>query len=140
MSLGRKLGNERTRMSGEGGCKVEPKGPLMTPLDKAIKPCPFCGSPGAVDHGGPHEPDEWCCFCSGCDFSLGFQLTRDEAVAAWNRRADLSSVKLEEGDLVWLRATINARRLDIRTSNSGIASMQNARINRLIAFLGQGGA
>ncbi len=38
---------------------------------------------------------------------------------------------LEAGDLEWLRATIDAQRLDIRIVNSGIASLRNERINRI---------
>jgi hypothetical protein len=42
---------------------------------------------------------------------------------------------LGKGDLTWLRATLDARRLDIRTANSGIASMQNERIDRILQAL-----
>jgi Lar family restriction alleviation protein len=63
----------------------------------ALLPCPFCGGPGAAEHGGPHEPTEWCGYCDDCGYSLEFRRTKQEAVAAWNARP-LATHKAQQDD------------------------------------------
>lgn len=40
---------------------------------------------------------------------------------------------LEAANFELLKAILNERRLDVRTSNSGVASLRNERINRILA-------
>jgi hypothetical protein len=88
----------------------------MTNLDKAIKPCPFCGSEAELEHGSDHH-GQW--FNLGCSRHWGnvdpdracvggrlwyteTEKSEAEAIAAWNTRqalSDLSSNKLEPGDV-----------------------------------------
>lgn len=62
-------------------------------MTQELKPCPFCGAPGKLDSG---EMECWMAYCGqgednivGCPTlpETGFFDSRDEAVAAWNRRA-----------------------------------------------------
>lgn len=58
-----------------------------------LKPCPFCGSEGESfsDHGISIESGESCTrsfvACVECS-ALVSGKTEEEAIAAWNRRAD----------------------------------------------------
>jgi transcription elongation factor Elf1 len=49
-----------------------------------LKPCPFCGSPkpGVYEH-----LCGWTARCGACGAEID-RDTREEAVAAWNRRAE----------------------------------------------------
>jgi Lar family restriction alleviation protein len=61
-----------------------------------LKPCPFCGGEAVVkcicDAGRP-DTDDWWVSCSGCRVERPSTRkseivhSRDEAIAAWNRRA-----------------------------------------------------
>lgn len=63
-----------------------------------LKPCPFCGGPAKlVDYGADAQPDDmdldigewWLAGCEACGVQLpqqGENPTREQAIAAWNRR------------------------------------------------------
>ena len=61
-----------------------------------LKPCPFCGEYGSVRLMTRHGKDGWrdrfyvlCEYDSGgCGASGGWYHTKEEAIEAWNRRAD----------------------------------------------------
>ena len=58
---------------------------------KELKPCPFCGSSNGLYVLQEDEYGEWGVFCDMCKTSLHNENhceTRDDAVSAWNRRAD----------------------------------------------------
>lgn len=65
-------------------------------MDKILKPCPFCGGPGKLYHSrdSQSKDDLWWVDCySDTDFCpvnpwTGFFGDKDEAIEAWNRRAD----------------------------------------------------
>lgn len=48
-----------------------------------LKPCPFCG-----EKMPPHDDTSWV-RCYGCGAETGWRPTGDEAITAWNTRADL---------------------------------------------------
>ncbi len=58
-----------------------------------LKPCPFCGSTDILDFNnaemaiGPNSIN-YGLICIECDARTGWYYTVDEAVKAWNRRAD----------------------------------------------------
>lgn len=52
-------------------------------MTEALKPCPFCG-----EQQPPHDDTSWV-HCLGCGAESGWRPTGDEAIAAWNARADL---------------------------------------------------
>jgi len=66
-----------------------------------LKSCPFCGGLARLASGGPHEPNDWCGLCDACDFSLGFQATRDAAITAWNTRAPIAAAQPLEAGSGW---------------------------------------
>ena len=59
-----------------------------------LKPCPFCGGKaGLTDVGNEGEFEDWIVECPSCHIAMlyhddGCTSTKDEAVIAWNRRAD----------------------------------------------------
>ena len=71
-----------------------------------LKPCPFCG-----EDMPPHDDTSWV-RCFGCGVETGWQPTPEEAIAAWNRRADLAAVPAQGRvkPLVWDR---DGRRLHL---------------------------
>ena len=54
-----------------------------------LKPCPFCGSDQVTFSFYP-EVDSYAFICMDCDTEVYpyFAEKRDEAIEAWNRRAD----------------------------------------------------
>lgn len=50
-----------------------------------LKPCPFCG--GEAELIDKYEGVFWI-ICKGCLCESGFVKTKEEAINAWNRRAD----------------------------------------------------
>ena len=53
-----------------------------------LKPCPFCGEKGILKRKeilGRHYYKVECLDCFAATFS---ELTREEAIEAWNRRVD----------------------------------------------------
>lgn len=48
----------------------------------SLKPCPFCG-----EDMPPHDDTSWV-RCFGCGVETGWQPTGEEAISAWNRRAN----------------------------------------------------
>ena len=51
-----------------------------------LKPCPFCGGKANIMRfsiiSGAY------CFCMGCHVKMPNSLTREDAIEAWNRRAE----------------------------------------------------
>lgn len=127
----------------------------MTNLDKAIKPCPFCGSEAELEHGSDHH-GQW--FNLGCSRHWGnvdpdracvggrlwyteTEKSEAEAIAAWNTRqalSDLSSNKLEPGDVEWACNSLELRRKVAWAARGAEAEAHNARIDRLLSALGHG--
>lgn len=65
-------------------------------MNEELKPCPFCGGKGEIgiaDIDVPFFYSVWCentfksCTASTPDWS-GWHLSEQEAIEAWNRRAD----------------------------------------------------
>jgi Lar family restriction alleviation protein len=52
-----------------------------------LLPCPFCG--GEADIFEASE-DSFCTLCTDCGVETPYQISAEEAVAAWNRRAQPS--------------------------------------------------
>jgi Lar family restriction alleviation protein len=55
-------------------------------MDEQLKPCPFCGGEGFINIYYPksiYYPQ-----CKWCDLDLAPCTSKEEAVTAWNRRAD----------------------------------------------------
>ena len=62
-----------------------------------LKPCPCCGSAIGLYVLQDEKYGEWSVFCDICKTSLHNENncdTRDDAISAWNRRADL----IDQGD------------------------------------------
>ena len=64
--------------------------------DMELKPCPFCGGEAVINEIPPHKhtfvnmPDcEGFTYieCTGCGCTIGADTTQ-QAIEAWNRRAD----------------------------------------------------
>ena len=78
-----------------------------------IEKCPFCGGeavPTQEDCLGYYN-DTWMVFCEACDLYIGFakQYTKEQAIAAWNRRAQpenmpltLDELRQMDGEPVWV--------------------------------------
>lgn len=63
----------------------------MGNLKAAMKPCPFCGSSNGLYVLQEDEYGEWSVFCDMCKTTLHNENrceTREDAVSAWNRRAE----------------------------------------------------
>ena len=64
-------------------------------MTEELKPCPFCGAKaihGSHKKGSPgaweNDEDHWIfCASDDCLAHVGMCETKDEAIAAWNRRA-----------------------------------------------------
>lgn len=66
-----------------------------------LKPCPFCGSAiVAVDDNAMHGwwCPEWIAWCRNCAARTARFDSKDEAIAAWNRRAEVAAQPDEKGD------------------------------------------
>ena len=75
---------------------------------ESLKPCPFCGNREALDledfyEGSVLDSTDIAVVCNfhkgGCGASSSYQRSEAEAIAAWNRRAELPAtpVREEEG-------------------------------------------
>lgn len=69
----------------------------------SLKPCPFCGSSNVTLEDITDEQGElWMVQCNGCGISVCCpggedgcaDATKEEAAAAWNRRADLKMLMI----------------------------------------------
>lgn len=59
-------------------------------MSEKLKPCPFCKSAAELVHTLniiPHEP--WWVRCPACGVTTRKYDSMEEAIAAWNMRADL---------------------------------------------------
>ena len=52
-----------------------------------LKPCPFCGGEAGIMRYN-HIKKVSFCFCTSCKAKMPNMLTREEAIEAWNRRAE----------------------------------------------------
>ena len=60
-------------------------------IDQELKPCPCCGSSNGLYVLQDEKYGEWSVFCDICKTSLHNENhcdTRDDAISAWNRRAE----------------------------------------------------
>lgn len=61
-------------------------------MTEKLMPCPFCGSKAVTDYdNGPYAtgPElSYGIICLRCGARTELRDTKDEAIAAWNRRAD----------------------------------------------------
>ena len=57
-----------------------------------LKPCPSCGSTNVAIHKDVHGNLLWWGECYDCDLSTKGCDTADQAVAAWNTRAESSAL------------------------------------------------
>lgn len=62
-----------------------------------LKPCPFCGGIAFVEHWELSSPDEgwdderydmYYITCSECESTTDEYRSKEEAIEAWNRRAE----------------------------------------------------
>lgn len=55
-----------------------------------LKPCPFCGGEAYCNNAGFElcGVSKWATECLGCGTVSGFFDTREEAIEAWERRAN----------------------------------------------------
>ena len=59
-----------------------------------IEKCPFCGGEAVPTQEDcycfGYYNDTWMVFCEACDLYIGFakQYTKEQAIDAWNSRAD----------------------------------------------------
>lgn len=62
---------------------------MMTEQDDALLPCPFCGGKAYMVDAEIDGREHYIAKCGTCYSTSGvMQLSRPEAVAAWNRRAE----------------------------------------------------
>ena len=54
-------------------------------------PCPFCGGEASLGKTPTHKYQVWCPQCA-CINMGRFYPTAEEALTAWNRRADLRGI------------------------------------------------
>lgn len=89
--------------------------------DTKLKPCPFCGGSPVEDRIEPHThsmatfmpdyPGSWSIECPMCEFRLFDHDSRDNAVAAWNRR--VSPYSLPEEQREEIAAPVDAEIADL---------------------------
>ena len=66
-----------------------------------LKPCPFCrGEIPPAPVTDRHIPGKHLVLCMGCSANGPYRDTEAEAIAAWNTRAELSSLRGEDGRVV----------------------------------------
>lgn len=66
-----------------------------------LKPCPCCGSSNGLYVLQEDEYGEWSVFCDMCKTSLHNENhcdTREEAISAWNRRAERTCRQIVDGE------------------------------------------
>jgi Lar family restriction alleviation protein len=64
--------------------------------DRELKPCPFCGCYGIKMDSDPTNPKRHTIKCEDCPGRAEFfSSDREQAIAAWNRRATVSTAPSE---------------------------------------------
>lgn len=58
--------------------------------DERVKPCPFCGGEAEIIKAHLFGGDIYICRCVDCVAQSAFCGTKEEAIAAWNRRVCVS--------------------------------------------------
>ena len=59
--------------------------------NEKLKPCPFCGGEAEIVEDRLYSDDYYAGRCKSCAATSIFEFTKEEAVAAWNRRVCVST-------------------------------------------------
>jgi Lar family restriction alleviation protein len=64
-----------------------------------LKPCPFCGFKAALCTTDRSHPVYWV-ECISCNADATPSTDKEEAISAWNTRADTAAAKQQEADFI----------------------------------------
>ena len=109
-----------------------------TPLNDALNPCPFCqdgGNPILVSHPSETFDMEHYVWCNRCDTTCTTSAYPDQAIAAWNTRADTPESSAAQGamtdpniernvDLLRSRSAVGIKKYGVTTDKSGLTHEQ----------------
>lgn len=77
-------------------------------MSEELKPCPCCGSSNGLYVLQDEKYGEWSVFCDMCKTSFHNENhcdTREEAVSAWNRRAERTCRMEQDPDYDFVRCS-----------------------------------
>ena len=63
-----------------------------------LKPCPFCGGEAETEHCGVGMFSHWVVYCVNCNATIEDINSREEAIAAWNTRAERTTELIVAAD------------------------------------------
>jgi Lar family restriction alleviation protein len=89
-----------------------------------LLPCPFCGGSAKVTGSRYGSARAYQVMCLDCNASSGFLAFEEDAIAAWNRRADIAAAAIAERDA--LRAVLEGmefRNLDVIATQGADAGL-----------------
>lgn len=85
------------------------KAPMTMAMSETLKPCPFCeGKPVILTHVENENKVRLMCGVATCGAAITWWNPRDEAIAAWNRRASDAQREAAEAMLAALVAICKA--------------------------------